>query len=245
MRYLGISLALAVLAGLANIFGAAIVAARPWSRAFLSTFIALGAGFMLATVLMEMLPESLRLAPYGAPVLILIGYLVVHFFEHSLPAHFHFGEETHASEFLNPRVAYTALSGLLIHTFFDGVAITAGFIVSTWLGIVISGAVIVHNTPEGFTIASIMSAAGKRRSAGLAAASALGISRIVGVFGMAAAHRGVQYGLAISAGVTLYVAASDLIPEVNKKPGPRVALTVAAGVGLVVLLRLLFFGRMP
>ena len=120
-----------------------------------------------------MLPESLRLAPYAAPVLILIGYLIVHFFEHSLPAHFHFGEETHASEFLNPRVAYTALGGLLIHTFFDGVAITAGFIISTWLGIVISGAVIVHNIPEGFTIASIMSAAGKRRSAGLAAAAAL------------------------------------------------------------------------
>jgi len=245
MSYLGISLALAVLAGLANVFGAAIVAARPWSRAFLSTFIALGAGFMLATVLTEMLPESLRLAPYAAPVLILIGYLIVHFFEHSLPAHFHFGEETHASEFLNPRVAYTALGGLLIHTFFDGVAITAGFIVSTWLGIVISGAVIVHNIPEGFTIASIMSAAGKRRSAGLGAAAALGVSRIVGVFGMSAAHRAVKYGLALSAGVTLYVAASDLIPEVNKKPSRRIALTVAAGVGLVVLLRLLFFGQMP
>ena len=131
MSYFGISLALAILAGLANLFGAAIVAARPWSRAFLSTFIALGSGFMLATVLTEMLPESLRLSPEWAPILILAGYLMVHFFEHSLPAHFHFGEETHASEFLHARVAYTALGGLLIHTFFDGVAITAGFIVST------------------------------------------------------------------------------------------------------------------
>ena len=245
MSYLGISLALALLAGLANLFGGAIVAARSWSRGFLSTFIALGSGFMLATVLTEMIPESLHLAPDLAPVLILVGYLVVQFFEHSVPAHFHFGEETHTSEFLHAHVAYTALGGLLIHTFFDGVAITAGFIVSTWLGIVISGAVIVHNIPEGFTIASIMSAAGKPRRAGLAAAAALGVSRIVGVFAMAAAHRGVRYGLALSAGVTLYVAASDLIPEVNKKPGHRVALTVAAGVALVVLLRLLFFGRMP
>jgi ZIP family zinc transporter/zinc and cadmium transporter len=59
---------------------------------------------------------------------------------------------------------------------------------------------------------------------------------------MALAHRFVNYGLAISAGVTLYVAASDLIPEVSKNPGPRIALTVAAGVTLVILLRLLFFG---
>jgi ZIP family zinc transporter/zinc and cadmium transporter len=58
---------------------------------------------------------------------------------------------------------------------------------------------------------------------------------------MALAHRFVNYGLAISAGVTLYVAASDLIPEVSKNPGPRIALTVAAGVTLVILLRFLFF----
>lgn len=58
---------------------------------------------------------------------------------------------------------------------------------------------------------------------------------------MALAHRFVSYGLALSAGVTLYVAASDLIPEVSKNPGAKIALTVAAGVGLVILLRLAFF----
>ena len=39
-----------------------------------------------------------RAAPW-----ILVGYFIVHVFEHSLPAHFHFGEETHAEEFLHPR----------------------------------------------------------------------------------------------------------------------------------------------
>jgi ZIP family zinc transporter/zinc and cadmium transporter len=53
----------------------------------------------------------------------------------------------------------------------------------------------------------------------------------------------VSYGLALSAGATLYVAASDLIPEVNKLRGPRIALTVAAGVGLVFLMQLLFGGH--
>ena len=41
MSYLWISLALGILAGLANLFGAAIVSARPWSRTFLALFIAL------------------------------------------------------------------------------------------------------------------------------------------------------------------------------------------------------------
>jgi ZIP family zinc transporter/zinc and cadmium transporter len=86
-----------------------------------------------------------------------------------------------------------------------------------------------------------MAAAGRSRSAGMTAAGVLGISRILGVLGMALAHRWVYYGLALSAGVTLYVAASDLIPEVNKIRSPKYALTVALGVGLVLLMRFLFF----
>jgi zinc transporter ZupT len=134
MHYFALSFFLGLVAGLANVFGAAIVSARSWSRTFLSYFIALGSGFMLATAITEMIPESLRLSLSGSmassALLILAGYFVVHFFEHSLPGHFHFGEETHAHEFLNPRVAYSALAGLLIHTFFDGVAITSGFLIS-------------------------------------------------------------------------------------------------------------------
>ena len=243
MSYLSISLALGIVAGLANLFGGVIVTARAWSRTFLSYFIAVGSGFMLATALTEMVPESLRLAPIRGPLLILAGYLIVHFFEHSWPAHFHFGEETHPDQFLKPRVAFTALGGLLIHTFFDGVAITSGFLISTWLGTVIFGAVLLHNIPEGFTMASIMTVARKRRSAGLWAVTALAVSRMVGILAMASVHRLVSVGLALSGGVTLYVAASDLIPEVNKMHGVRAALAVAGGVALVIVLRLLFVGH--
>ena len=184
---------------------------------------------MLAMVLTDMIPESFKLAPLAAPALILAGYLIVHFFEHSLPGHFHFGEETHADEFLNPAVAYTALGGLLIHTFFGGVAI-------------IFVAMIMHNIPEGFTISSIMVTAGRGRRMALGAAGALGVSRIAGILAMVLAHRWVNYGLALSAGVTLYVAASDLIPEVNKMGGARITLAVAAGVAMVLLLHLVFLG---
>ena len=235
-----ISLILGVVAGLANLFGASIVSARAWSRPFLTYFIALGSGFMLATAMTEMIPESLHLEPVGGPVLILAGYLIVHLFEHVWPGHFHFGEETHAEEFVHGRVAYTALGGLLVHTFLDGVAIVSGFMISKWLGTVIFGATILHNIPEGFTISSVMVTAGKGRKAGLKAAAALGISRILGILSMGLAHEWVAFGLAVSAGATLYVAASDLIPEVNKKRGIKIALTVGAGVAMVVLLKTLF-----
>jgi zinc transporter ZupT len=243
MSAMTLSLASGALAGMANIAGGSIVYARPWSRTFLTYFIALGSGFMLATAIVEIIPESLHLAPAAGPALVLVGYLIVHFFEHSWPAHFHFGEETHTHAFVNPRVAYTALGGLLIHTFFDGVAIASGFLISAWLGTVIFGAVILHNVPEGFTMASIMMAARKGRMAGFTAVTALGVSRIMGILAMAAFESRVKYGLALSGGVTLYVAASDLIPEVNQRPGLRIALAVASGVMLVIFLRLLFFSR--
>src|ERR1035437_5334560 len=126
MSYLWISLTLGIVAGLANLFRGAIVSARPWSRTFLALFIALGAGFMLATALTEMVPESLRLAPASGPALILLGYFIVHYFEHTWPAHFHFGEETHRDEFVNPRVAYTVLAGLDIHRVFGCGWVTSG-----------------------------------------------------------------------------------------------------------------------
>jgi ZIP family zinc transporter/zinc and cadmium transporter len=241
MSYLWISLLLGIVAGAANLFGGAIVSARPWSRTFLQLFIALGSGFMLATALTAMVPESLRLAPNSGPALILLGYFIVHYFEHTWPAHFHFGEETHTDEFVNPRVAYTALAGLTTHTFFDGVSLAAGFLISPWLGTVIFGATILHNVPEGFTMASIMVAAKRSSKAGMTAVSVLAVSRILGVLAMALAYRWANYGLALSAGVTLYVAASDLIPEVNKMRRPKYALAVAAGVALVLAIRYLFF----
>jgi ZIP family zinc transporter/zinc and cadmium transporter len=48
--------------------------------------------------------------------------------------------------------------------------------------------------------------------------------------------------LPISAGVTLYVAATDLVPEVNREPDMRMALLVFLGVALMLLLGKLFHG---
>jgi len=47
-------------------------------------------------------------------------------------------------------------------------------------------------------------------------------------------------GLPVAAGVTLYVAASDLIPEVNQEPGVKMAFVVFAGVALLFVLRYFF-----
>ena len=127
MNTFTISIVLGITAAIANAFGGAIIIHKSWERRYLRYFIALGSGFMLAVALVEMAPESWRRNPEQAPLFILAGYFLVHFFEHTLAPHFHFGEETHEHEFVHSHRTYSVLLGLMIHTFFDGIAIASGF----------------------------------------------------------------------------------------------------------------------
>src|ERR1700747_676940 len=98
MHPIATSILLGLTAAAANVFGGLIIIQRNWERRYLRYFVAVGAGFMLATALVEMLPESLRIAPERAPAFLLLGYFLTHFFEHTVTSHFHFGEETHGGE---------------------------------------------------------------------------------------------------------------------------------------------------
>jgi ZIP family zinc transporter/zinc and cadmium transporter len=231
-----LSLILGLTAAAANVFGGAIIVQKQWERSYLKYFVALGAGFMLATALVEVYHASLALRGKSATLLVLAGYLIIHFFEHTVTPHFHFGEETHEDQFLHSHKGYSVLVGLIIHTFFDGIAIASGFIVSNWLGWIIFFAIFLHKIPEGFTVASVMLASGRSRGVAWGASMLLGAATFAGVLTMALLRREVSFGLPLSAGVTIYVAASDLIPEVNREPGAGVALVVFLGVGLMLLL---------
>lgn len=224
--------ALVAVAAAADVVGAALVtSAHRGGRAPLRFFVAAGAGFMLAAAFVRMLPETAQV-PH-AFLFVLVGYFAVHLFEHVLAPHFHFGEEVHAEAFLRPAAGYLALLGLGVHTLFDGVAIAAGFMIEPTLGLLLFLAVLLHKLPEGFTVASIVLASGRSRAAAVGAGLALGLSTVAGaVLTTLLAEHHVGVALALSAGVTIYVAASDLIPEVNREGGPALVWTVFAGLVL-------------
>jgi len=221
--------ALVAVAAAADLAGAALVTnAHRRGRAPLHVCVALGAGFMLAAAFVRMLPEATH-APH-AFLFVLVGYFGIHLFEHAVAPHFHFGEEVHAEALLRPSAGWLAVLGLGVHTLFDGVAIAAGFMLDPALGVLLFLAVLLHKLPEGFAVASIVLATGRSREAALGAGLALGVSTVVGALltGLLAREQ-VGYALAVSAGVTIYVAASDLIPEVNRAGGPALAWTVFGG----------------
>lgn len=226
-------LALAAVAAAADLAGAAIVtrSQRGRKKTSLRYFVAAGAGFMLAAAFVRMLPES-KHVPH-AFLWVLVGYFGVHLFEHTIAPHFHFGEEVHPDALLRPSAAYLAVLGLGAHTVFDGVAIAAGYLIDPRLGLVLFLAVLLHKVPEGFSVASIMLATGRSTGAAMGAAAVLGACTLLGAAlttFLAEAHAAVA--LALSAGVTIYVAASDLIPEVNREGGAAVAWTVFGGLVL-------------
>jgi ZIP family zinc transporter/zinc and cadmium transporter len=95
-------------------------------------------------------------------------------------------------------------------------------------------AIFLHKLPEGFTVASLMLASGQSRRTALWASVALGAATLAGVLLMNVLRGSVGYALPVSGGVTIYVAAADLLPEVNREPGARMALMVLLG-GLILL----------
>src|SRR3989454_4789987 len=147
---------LGLIAAAGNLVGGYFVVHKEWPRQFLQYFLALGAGYMLAVAFVEVIPDSVQLSGESALLYVLMGYFLVHLFEHTLAPHFHFGEETHCEEVSHYHARMSVLVGLTIHTFFDGVAIAAGFLGSTWLGAVMFFAVFLHKLPEGFTVGSVV-----------------------------------------------------------------------------------------
>ncbi len=206
-------------------------------RTLLGALVAFGAGFMLAAAVLEMLPNAFYLN--GGLAAVLIGYLAVHLTQHMLTPHFHFGEETHADEMVSRGIGLWALIGLLPHSFFDGVAISSGFMANDRLGVLIFGAVILHKVPEGVSLASIMLASGNSARQAMLAVLAIAAATVLGAVVTPAITVLAQYGLALAAGVTIYVAASNLIPESQRERGLLVPGSVFFGVIAFYLARLL------
>lgn len=224
-----------VAAAVANILGAIAVTSRTaWSLKALDAILSFAAGFLIAVSVIDLVPESLKVAGPSAPAIILAAYVLVHITQHTIGRHFHFGEETHS---VSELVSMSALIGLLMHTFVDGVAVASGLTVSTGLGALVFVAVLLHKFPEGLAISSLFLAAGAGRRLAIYAAAALGLTTLAGVVLTEQLAFLQHYGLPISAGVTLYVGASNLVPEFQDRPGLRIPASFVAGTLVYFLAR--------
>lgn len=224
-------------AAAAEFLGGAIIAVRKqWPRRLQEILLAMGAGFILALVFLELLPKSIEALGETAALAIMLGFSTIHFFEHAVVNHLHFGEEIHSDVMVTKQAGLSAFTGLFIHAFFDGFTISAGVQFDPFLGLLIFLAVLLHKFPEGLTIGSIMQSAGYSRRVILWSAGGIGIATVLGVlsvFVVASVNKSViGYAFAFSAGAATYVGASDLIPEINRSENRIPPLIVFAGMVL-------------
>lgn len=224
------SIGFSIVAAVANVLGAfAITTRKRWSAEALETMIAFSGGFLVSVALVDMVPQALAQNGTAAAWIMLAGYFLVHLTQHIIAPHFHFGEETHH---VTKAVGVSALLGLMLHMFVDGVAIASGFDVGVRVGTLVLVAVVLHKLPEGAAISSLFLAAGMGRKKAMAGATALGLATVLGAVFTESFSGLSRYGLAISAGVTIYVAASNLVPEFQHKKGWRLPFAFFSGCAL-------------
>ncbi|HJV89056.1 MAG TPA: ZIP family metal transporter [Holophagaceae bacterium] len=226
---------LAPAASLATLVGGLAVVRLLQGRASVMRLISgLAAGYLLAFTLVRMIPEAMEQAGGETNAWwILGGYLLIHVLEHGITLHFHYGEETHADG--GPLGGILALVGLSLHSLLDGMSLAAALGTHSGLGALMFMGILLHRVPEGATISSIFLARGFGARAAVGAAGVLALASLIGASGLGFLHLPIGPVLGLSAGLALYVASSDLLPEVQKESGVRSTLALLAGLALFLV----------
>src|ERR1700690_3697364 len=100
-----------VAAGAEIIGGGVVLFNRKWPQKIQENLLALGAGFILALVLLDLIPVSITGIGRAAPLFIRTGFSVMHFAEHTIVVHLHFGEEVHSEVMVSKVASYSAFWG--------------------------------------------------------------------------------------------------------------------------------------
>jgi zinc and cadmium transporter len=197
-------------------------------------------GALLGVALLALLPEALEtLAPPQVFGTLLLGILVFFVLEKMvLLRHCHTDEcQVHGA------AAQLVIIGDAFHNFLDGAIVCAAVMTSVPLGVNTAIAVAAHEIPQEVGDVAILLAAGYSRRRALLLNVVSGASGLLGAvlaYGMVAIIPGIRpFVLAFSSASLLYIAMSDLIPDLHRgqldQNSVRQVLLIAAGVGTIVL----------
>lgn len=187
--------------------------------------VAFAGGTMVAIALFDLIP---KMQAHNAAALML-GFFSIYLLEKLVVIHA-CGEtecETHA-------IGWPALIGIAAESLIDGLAIAVGFRVEPALGLLIALAVFAHEVPRGMATAVIMRQAGYRPAAVWGALLVdAGFAPVGVLLAGLIPPPAFEPLLGFTAGVFLYVGASDLLPEAHRRFNLRVILATVTGAGLI------------
>lgn len=194
--------------------GMALIWKKFLSASFNLKLVSLAAGVLLATSFFEILPESFATTSTPPFFPILAGIVLVFLLERTLIWHHHH----HHAHGAKPTV-FLITVGDGIHNFIDGVAIAASFLLDYRLGVVTSLAVMTHEIPQEIADFSVLLAGGlsKIQAVGLNLLTALTaiVGALVTYITAGSVAIPTPHILAFTGGIFIYIACSDLIPELH------------------------------
>jgi zinc and cadmium transporter len=194
------------------------------------------AGVLLATAFLDLLPEAIERGHGDGNIFIAaLAAMIVFFFLERVLHGFHEHEEMHTRP-----SRYLVLLGDGLHNFIDGVVIAASFAASPELGIATTVAVTVHEVPKEIADFSILMSGGFDFRTALLLNFATGLMALLGPVVFFALEGAVTHHLAWfmtgAAGMFIYVAGTDLIPQLHhhrEGPGAMVYLPFLGGIALI------------
>ena len=213
-------------------------------HAGLVVLIPFAAGGLLGDAFIHLLPETAESEwglDFTASMSLLAG--VIAFFVLEKILHWHHAHFPH-EEVIHP-VAATNLVGDGLHNFVDGAIVAASFAVDVKVGAATSLAVALHEIPQELGDFAILIHAGLAPKRALLLNFATGAAAVLGgiVTLLVASEAGIErVFVPFTAGAFVYIASTDLIPELHKEPEPRKSVlqlvALVAGVGVMAALLL-------
>lgn len=187
------------------------------NSSFTSSLVSFAAGIMLSAALLDLLPEAME-ASEGNEALflpVLVG-IVGFFFLERFVVWFHHHHSSHG----RAPTSLLILLGDAVHNFIDGVAIAAAFLVNPSLGITTTLAIAAHEIPQEIADFSVLVSGGMQRRRALLFNFISGLTAVLGAvlaYFFFETVNGISWILlSFTAGMFLYIACSDLIPELHR-----------------------------
>jgi zinc and cadmium transporter len=179
--------------------------------------VSLSAGALMGGAFLHLLPESVELREgLDVFVFVLVGFVLFFFIEKVLHwRHCHKGEcEVHSFTYMN-------LIGDSIHNFIDGLIMATSFVVSIPLGMTTTMAIALHEIPQEIGDFGVLIYGGFSKKKALVLNFLVALTAVLGGligFFISNMVEDVKiFILPFAAGGFLYIAASDLIPEIRKE----------------------------
>lgn len=202
-----------------------------------------GAGALLAAAFLDLLPEALELLVAHDVLLWALGSFLLFFLLERSSGWFHRHHEHQDASRHNATQRKLIIFGDLMHNSIDGAAIGAAFLVNPALGVITTIAVSAHEIPKELgTFALLLSKGWKDKTvllANVATAVATIITAVIVYWLGSDEHLPIGMLLSVTAGFFLYIAASDIIPDIHEQPYKTGMIQAGALVTGVVLVGLI------